>query len=143
MKNLIELLNATQDREFKITENGKGKNLQQTQRNTYKAELLNAIFQDLSEKWQGVFRSDDGVLIEIPNNAVADSLEPDEYGSGAITVALDLTIKSLNTDANALADSYAQDLAEKQAKKDEQAKAKAKKIAKDKTEREKAKKKTD
>lgn len=143
MKNLIDLINQTQEREFKITENGKGKNLQQTQRNNYKTELLNALFTDLASKIDGVFRSEDGVLIEIPNNSVADNVSPEEDGSGAITIALDITIKSLNTNALDLADNYAHEQEEKRAKQEEKAKAKAKKIAKDQAEREKAKKKTE
>lgn len=139
MDELIKVIESVKEREFDITDNSKGKNLQQTQRNNLKAELLSAIFADIKAKYEYTFIGKDGVLIEIENNTVADSVSPEDSGSGAITVVLDLTIKSLDTNATELADDYAHELAEKQKAKTKKAEEKAKKIAKDKAERAKRK----
>ena len=139
MDELIKVIESVKEREFDITDNSKGKNLQQTQRNNLKAELLSAIFADIKAKYEYTFISKDGVLIEIENNTVADNISPEDNGSGAITVVLDLTIKSLDTNATELADDYAHELAEKEKAKAKKAEEKAKKIAKDKAERAKRK----
>lgn len=139
MENFISTIESVKERKFDITDNSKGKNLQQTQRNNLKNELLASIFADLKAKYEYTFLGKDGILVEIANDSVADNVSPDDCGSGAITVVLDLTIKSLDTSAVELAEDYAHELAEKEKAKNKKAEEKAKKIAKDKAERAKKK----
>ena len=140
MQNLVKLLNELKDRQFKITidKNGKSK-LQQTQRNGLKAEILTAIMEDIKAVYPDfVFRTDEGIILEIANDCVADNLDGESLGSGAITVAIDLKVKDLDSNANDLADAYAVDLAEKTEKAQAKAKAKADKIARDTASRKKS-----
>ena len=140
MQNLVKLLNELKDRQFKITidKNGKSK-LQQTQRNGLKAEILTAIMEDIKAVYPDfVFRTDEGIILEIANDCVADNLDGESLGSGAITVAIDLKVKDLDSNANDLADAYAVDLAEKTEKANAKAKAKADKIARDTASRKKS-----
>jgi hypothetical protein len=133
MQNLVKLLNELKDRQFKITidKNGKSK-LQQTQRNGLKAEILTALMDDIKSVYpELVFRTDEGIVLEIANDCVADNLDGESEGSGAITVAIDLKVKDLDSNATDLANAYAIDLAEKTEKANAKAKAKADKIASD------------
>lgn len=137
MQNLVKLLEELKTRQFKITidKNGKSK-LQQTQRNNLKAEILTALMEDIRTEYpELIFRTDEGIILEIANDSVADNLDSESLGSGAITIALDLKIKDLDSNATDLANAYAIDLAEKAEKAEQKAKAKTAKIARDKANR--------
>lgn len=134
MKNLLTLIDEIKTRPLSISVTAKGEQVQQTQRNKLKSELMAAILADLKEGYEYVYSSADGILIEIANDSVADNLQSEE-GSGAITVALDLKIKNLDTNAEQDSEAYLQDVAEKEAKKKADAEKKAAKIARDKAAR--------
>lgn len=134
MQNLVKLIDEIKTRPLTITNTAKGEQVQQTQRNKLKAELMAAILADLKEGYEYVYSSADGILIEIANDSVADNLQSEE-GSGAITVALDLKIKNLDTNAEQDSEAYLQEVAEKEAKKKADAEKKAAKIARDKAAR--------
>ena len=133
MQNLVKLLNEIKDRQFKITidKNGKSK-LQQTQRNNLKAEILTTLMEDIKAEYpELIFRTEEGIVLEIANDCIADNLDSESEGSGAITIAIDLKVKDLDSNATDLANAYAVDLAEKTEKAQAKAKAKADKIASD------------
>lgn len=133
MKNLLTLIDEIKTRPLSISVTAKGEQVQQTQRNKLKAELMAAILADLKEGYEYVYPSADGILIEIANDNIADNTQ--SAGSGAITVALDLKIKNLDTDAIHESEAYLQDVAEKEAKKKIDAEKRAAKIARDKAAR--------
>lgn len=131
MNLIVELKN----RELKITTNNKGvEQLQQTQRNNLKAELVNALFQDIASKYDYTFRVKDGIMLEIANDSVADNIKND-IGSGAISVTIDIKINDLETNAESEKESYDISVAEKLEKKAKAEKSKAEKIERDKAER--------
>ena len=132
MDNFIKLLNETKDRKFDITTTAKGvKNLQQTQRNAWKAELLQALLVDIADKYEFVGMGEKGLVFDIANDCVADTVSPHDSGSGGITVILDLTVKDLDTNATDLIENYNFKVAEKAEKAKAKAKTKAEKIARD------------
>ena len=134
MQNLVKLIDEIKTRPLTITTTAKGEQVQQTQRNKLKAELMAAIMADIKAVYEYVYPSSEGILIEIANDSVADNLTSEE-GSGAITVALDLKIKNLDSNAQQDSEAYMQDIAEKEAKKKADAEKKAAKIARDKAAR--------
>lgn len=138
MDNLIKLLSELKEREFKISDTTKGEQIQQTQRNQLKAELLNAIREDIAQAYEYVYQSDEGILIEIANDSIADGLKNDD-GSGAITACLDIKIKNLDCNAENESEDFMRKLREKAEKKKALAEQKAAKMAKDKAERERKK----
>jgi len=76
---------------------------------------MQAIEKDFKEKLDYVFRSSEGILIEIDNQSIADELKSEE-GSGAITIALDIKIKGLEFNAELEQNAYNEELEEKQEK---------------------------
>jgi hypothetical protein len=135
MDNLMNLIVELKNRELKITTNNKGvEQLQQTQRNNLKAELVNALFNDIASKYDYTFRVKDGIMLEIANDSVADNIKND-IGSGAISVTIDIKINDLETNAESEKESYDISVAEKLEKKAKAEKSKADKIARDKAER--------
>ena len=135
MDNLMNLIAELKSRDFKITTNNKGvEQLQQTQRNTLKAELVNALMQDIASKYDFTFRVKDGIMLELANDSVADKIK-NELGSGAISVVIDIKINDLETNADTESESYKVEQAEKLEKKAKAEKSKADKVARDKAER--------
>ena len=135
MDNLKNLIVALKDRDFKITTTAKGvEQLHQTQRNTLKAELLNALFSDIAKTHEYTYRVEDGIMLEIENASVADKIT-NENGSGAITITIDIKVNDLETNAEQEKENYEIKTAEKVAKQEKANKAKAEKIARDKAER--------
>ncbi len=140
MENLVKLIEETKTKQFEITETKSGEIVKTSQRNILKSDIINALFNDIKSAYEFVYRGEDGILLEIANDSIADNLKSEE-GSGAITACIDIKIKNLDTNAEYEAQAYSDLVAEKQAKKEEQAKAKKEKIAKDKAERSKRKSK--
>lgn len=135
MENLKKVLDEIQAEEIKISTSKNGnENIQQTQRNDIKKRIVNAIAQDIAEFFPYIFRNKDGILLEIANQSVADNIN-NQDGSGAITVAIDCSVKSLNFNAEyeaelwrAITTKRAEDKAKAQAEK-------AEKVARDKKKR--------
>ena len=137
MDKMLNLIVELKTRDFKITTNNKGvEQLQQTQRNNLKAELVNALFQDIASKYEYAYRVKDGIMLEIANDSVADKIK-NESGSGAISVVIDIKVNDLETNADTESESYKVEQAEKLEKKAKAEKSKAEKIARDKAERQK------
>lgn len=138
MEHLKQLLAELQNKTFRITETTRGEAIQQTERNKLKADILNAIFDDIREVYEYVFRSEEGILLEVENQSIADNLQSEE-GSGAITVCIDLKVKNLDCNAENESADYMRKLEEKREKEKAAAKKKAEKIARDTAERKKKK----
>ena len=135
MDKLIETIVELKTRDFKITTNNKGvEQLQQTQRNALKTELVNALAQDLASKYEYTYRVKDGIMLELANDSVADNIK-NELGSGAISITIDIKINDLETNAETESESYRISVAEKLEKKAKAEKSKAEKVARDKAER--------
>ena len=135
MDNLMNLIVELKNRELKITTNNKGvEQLQQTQRNNLKAELVGALFQDIASKYDYAYRVKDGIMLEIANDSIADNIK-NEIGSGAISITIDIKVNDLETNAENESESYNISVAEKLEKKAKVEKSKAEKIARDKAER--------
>ena len=135
MENLKKVLDEIQSETVKITVSKNGKeSVHQTQRNNIKKRIVDAIAQDVAEFFPYVFRNSDGILLEIANQSVADNIN-NQDGSGAITVAIDCSIKGLDFNAEFEAEKYSADQEQKAKAKAEKAQAKAEKIAKDKAKR--------
>ena len=135
MQNFVDLLTNVSDRAFDVTTTSAGTSqVQQTQRNALKAEMVNALAESLATLLADTDlvtrRFDGGVGIEIPNASIADAL-----GSGALTIALDIKVMSLDTDLAFEGDEYDTKQAEKRAKAEEQARKRAEKIERDKAKR--------
>ena len=135
MENLTRLLAEVKDRPLEISETKTGEIIKTSQRNQLRTDIMTALLADIRNEYKYVYRGEEGILLDVANDSVADNLKSEE-GSGGITVLIDIKIKGLNTNAEAEAEDYANIVAEKAAKKEAQAKAKAEKIAKDKAERE-------
>ena len=138
MEKLVNLIHDIEGRALLVTNGKKGEQIQQTQRNAMKKEILDAIFEDIKSRYEFVYHSngedEKGILLEIANQSVANQVT-NEDGSGAITIALDVKILGLKSDAELSEELYqhAQELA---AEKKKQAEAKkAAKMARDEAER--------
>jgi hypothetical protein len=135
MDNLMNLIVELKTRDFKITTNNKGvEQLQQTQRNNLKSELVGALFNDIASKYDYAYRVKDGIMLEIANDSVADNIK-NEIGSGAISITIDIKVNDLETNAENEKEDYEISVAEKLEKKAKAEKSKAEKIARDKAER--------
>ena len=112
LKEFTNLLNAIQEMELPISDTVKGKQVQQTFRNNLTVKLLEALYKDCEQGFLGdteivPYLVKGGVILEVPNNSVADSLGANDLGSGALSIELNVTIKNLDADAKELADDYA------------------------------------
>ena len=106
-----ELLEKIMTLEIPISNTSKGKQVHQTYRNNLTAKLNEALYEDCAESLLGdsdilPYLVKGGVILEVPNVGIADSLDKNDLGSGAISIELSITIKSLETDANELANEY-------------------------------------
>lgn len=128
MQNLKALFEDIVGRTFKITTTAGGKEkIQQTERNNLRVELLESLLADLAGTDFKVARTKDGILVEIPNNSIADGISRDSIGSGALTLAFEVSIKDIDADLEYLAEEYETDQATKaQAKAERTAKAQKK-----------------
>lgn len=98
MEKFVEFLNGLENVEFKVSRSNSGvETIQATQRNKLKQDLTEIFFEVLKEKYPFTFRSGKGILLDVSNSSVADSIENEE-GSGGITVRIEFVIPSLSTD---------------------------------------------
>lgn len=143
LTNTATALEALKEVAIKVSQTQKGDCIHQTQRNKILAQLRDALFADVSTAFPPsanaqdivAYYTDDGIILEIPNESVCDSLTSVD-GSGAISVEIGFTIKSLEYNAKDEAEAHAVKVAEKEAKAKADAEKKAKKMAKDKANRE-------
>lgn len=136
--NTNSVLNALKQTTIKVSQTKTGEAIHQTQRNKIGALLREALFTDLSAVFPisdnaediVAYLTADGIVLEIPNESVKDTIT-NPNGSGAITLEIGFTVKSLEYNAQDSSEAYAVTLAEKEAKAKAEAEKKAKKIAKD------------
>ena len=132
MENLVKLFADVEGRTFRITTTSKGSEMiQQTERNALRASILQALQADFEGAFDVVRRGADGVMVEVPNQSIADGITNAE-GSGGITIVFDVKVKDLSTDIQVEGDMYQElvDQAEqKRAEKAAKAKAKAERDA--------------
>ena len=136
-----ELLDKIMEMEIPISDTMKGKLVQQTFRNKLTAQLKEALYTDFADALLGgdailPYLTKEGVIVEVPNESVADNMSPDDLGSGAISIEFSVTIKNLNTDANELAEEYNFKKRSDAAKAEKAAKEKQAKIDRDRKMRE-------
>ena len=139
-------MKEVEERKFLVTNGGKGEQVQQTQRNALKQEILAALFADLKKSYPYIYHSDGdrttGVLIEIANPTIANQVTNEE-GSGAITVSLDVKILGLENNAELAEEMYQENLVIAEREKREKEAKKAAKIARDEAERKRKKAEAD
>lgn len=133
MEQFTKLLADIENREIKVSDTAKGKQIFQPQRNALKRELLDALFADLKAEYEFIYHSEEGkILVEVANPNIADAIDVNaDTGSGAMTFEIDLKILGLDVDASFADETYEfkRKEAEEEAKK--KAEAKAAKIARD------------
>lgn len=137
--NTLTALNELKEVEVKISQTKTGEAIHQTQRNKIGATMRAALLADLvkvfpiSENPEDivVYNTAEGIIFEIPNASVRDNIT-NANGSGAISLEIGFTVKSLEYNAKDNSEAYEVTLAEKAAKKAEAEAKKAKKIEADK-----------
>ena len=135
-------LNALKQSTIKISQTKTGEAIQQTQRNNIGAILRSALFEDLAKVFPisdnpndiVAYLTADGIVLEIPNESVADGVSS-VTASGAISLEIGFTVKSLEYNAKDESEAYAVKVAEKAANAKLKAEQKAKNIAKDQAKR--------
>ena len=140
--NTATALNALKEANIKISQTKNGEAIHQGVRNKIGSILREALFTDLSNIFPAsdnaedivAYLTADGIILEVPNATVKDNIT-NVNGSGAISLEIGFTIKSLEYNAQDSSDAYAITIAEKEAKKAAEAEKKAKKIAQDKAAR--------
>ena len=121
MKNTRAFLEAFYTEELKITHGAKGDTIHQTQRNSVKAGLIDAIQADLAaELGVDALRTSDGVAVLMDNE-----------GEGGVPFVLDIAMKSFDYDVFKEHDAYLQDKAIKAENAERRAKAKRTKFKND------------
>ena len=146
--NTSTALNSLKGVTVKVSQTKNGEAIHQTMRNKIGAVLREALYNDLKEIFPlsenpediVVYLTADGIILEVPNESVKDTIT-NPNGSGAISLEIGFTVKSLEYNAQDMSEAYAVEVAEKEAKRKADEEKKAKKIATDKANREaKAKK---
>lgn len=135
LKNTRNFLHEIAEMDMPISNTVRGEQIQQTFRNKLTTQLKEALFQDCEETFNvsnepdGIlaYRTKDGVVLEIPNNSIADNVT-NEFGSGAISIEMKFTIKGLEYNASDESEDYQLSLMEKQRKAEEAEKKKQEKI---------------
>lgn len=138
MQNLIDKIRELEERELTVVSSRGSLSLQQTQRNQAKAELLDAIYEDmkeaLEEEGYQVYITGYGPVIEFMNERVEDQvLQMDQDGlcSGFISVQLDAVMKNLDTNAQLDEESFLHDQEQKELRSAEREKSKRVKTERD------------
>jgi hypothetical protein len=138
MEKLISKLKELQERDFTVVSSRGSLSLQQTQRNQAKAEILDAIYEDvksaLEDEGYDVYITSYGPVIEFLNPQVEEQvlrMDKDDLCSGFVSVQLDAVMKNLDTNGELDEESYLHDLEEKELRKAEKDKAKKNKTQRD------------
>ena len=141
MQNLLNKLKELEQRNFDVVVSRGTIALQQTQRNTAKAEIIKAIYTDIKaalepEGYQ-VYETEYGPVIEFLNEKVDEKIshmtkkgEEDLY-TGFISIQIDAIMKNLDTNAAHDEIVYHQDLEQKRIKEEMKEKQKLQKSRKD------------
>lgn len=142
LKNTRAFLEQMTEMDMPVSNTSRGEQIQQTFRNNLTTQLKEVLFEDCMESFpfddpSGIiaYRTKDGVVLELPNNSVADNIT-NEYGSGAISIEIKFTIKGLEYNAADMAEEYDIGLREKAAKAKEAERKKLAKIERDRKARE-------
>ena len=116
MKNIQSVVAAIKGKVFKLS----GEKINQTERNSFKNELLAALVADL-ECIGGIYRTNDGVILEVSNDEL-----------GVIHLEFDVKIKNTDFDVTAASDEYLQTITARVERVQDAAKRKAERLAKSK-----------
>ena len=137
-----ELLHELMEADIPISNTSRGEQIHQTRRNEITKRLKEALFEDClvsfsNETEEGIvpYLTKDGVILELPNASIADGITND-FGSGAISIEMRFTIKSLEYNAADESEDYDLKEIQKQKDKEDREKKKADKIARDRKARE-------
>lgn len=138
MQNLIKTLKDIAERDLDVVSSRGSLAIQQTQRNSLKTEVLNALHQDLIEQLEkegfGVFITPYGPVIELLNTKVEEQvikMDDGDLCSGFISIQLDAVMKNLDTNPEIDEQSYLHDLEQKRLRAEEKERAKRAKTQRD------------
>jgi Skp family chaperone for outer membrane proteins len=116
MKNVKQFVENFYKEQFNVTSGVKGDTIQQTQRNEYKIQLLDALFADMKEAGFDVQVTMDGVALVMANQE-----------EGAVTVVFDTIFKTLDYNIVQEAEDYTakmQELRDKETMREKEARIK-------------------
>ena len=141
MKNLLNKLKELEQRDFDVVISRGTLALQQTQRNTAKAEIIKAIYTDIKaalepEGYQ-VYETEYGPVIEFLNEKVDEKVSrmtkegEEELYTGFVSIQIDAIMKNLDTNASHDEVMYYDDLEQKRIKEEMKEKQRLQKSQKD------------
>jgi hypothetical protein len=116
MKNLKQFIEGFYSERFTVTSGVKGDTIQQTQRNEYKIQLLDALFADMKEAGLDVEVTMDGIALVMANEE-----------EGPVTVVFDTIFKTLEYNIVQEAEDYTakmQELRDKETQREKEARIK-------------------
>jgi hypothetical protein len=116
MKNVKQFIENFYSERFTVTSGVKGDTIQQTQRNEYKIQLLDALFADMKEAGLDVQVTMDGVALVMANEE-----------EGGVTVVFDTIFKTLDYNIVQEAEDYTakmQELRDKETQREREARIK-------------------
>lgn len=116
MKNVKQFVENFYNERFTVTSGVKGDTIQQTQRNEYKIQLLDALFADMKEAGFDVQVTMDGVALVMANEE-----------EGGVTVVFDTIFKTLDYNIVQEAEDYTakmQELRDKETQREREARIK-------------------
>ena len=116
MKNIQSIVAAAKGKVFKLS----GEKINQTERNSFKNELLAALVSDL-EGIGGIYRTNDGVILEVSNDEL-----------GVIHLEFDVKIKNTDFDVTEAHNEYMNTITARVERVQDAAKRKAERLAKSK-----------
>ena len=114
MKNIQSVVNAVKGKVFKLS----GEKINQTERNSFKNELLGALVADL-QGIGGIYRTTDGVVLEIANDEL-----------GVIHLEFDVKVKNTDFDVTTASQEYMDTITARVERVQDAAKRKAERLAK-------------
>lgn len=141
MEHLLAKLKELETRDFEVVVSRGSLALQQTQRNQAKAEVIQAIFQDIQKAIEPegyeMYQTEYGPVLEFLNDKVEQKIlkmvkkgEEDVY-SGFISIQIDAVMKNLDTNAAHDEITYFETIEQKRLREEEKEKAKLNKTQKD------------
>ena len=138
MKHLISKLKELEERELDVVVSRGALSLHQTQRNQLKAEIIEALYEDIKEAVEpegyGIFKTKSGPILDFLNRGVEKRImgmvnkEELEMYTGLVSIQFDAIMKNLDTNGAHEESCYIQDLELKRIKEEEKEKAKKHKI---------------
>lgn len=116
MNKLQSIVAAIKGKVFKLS----GEKINQTERNSFKNEILSALVDDL-QGIGGIYRTNDGIILEVSNDEL-----------GVIHLELDVKIKNTDFDVTSASDEYLQTITARVERVQDAAKRKVERLAKSK-----------